>query len=208
METTNMENNNFERVISLCATIPLESHTEHLIRDMKNIIDDEITTKFVGIDREQYINEIKNRYIMGKVILNIPGIYYTTSENYPMIEKHYITVHIPYYTNNINVFNMMPKRMLSDALPEELKDITPFNITLTRDEICFDICNTTNSKEDILLQKDTILNNILRLTNMVNEDIEEYNNNLEKVIGDMFDKRMNTVKLQKEIMDSLGVGVD
>jgi len=207
METTSIENNNFKRVIKLYGTIPLENHIGNLIRNMKNIINNEITTKFVGIDREKYINEIKHRYIIGRIIFNTPGIYYTTSENYPMIEDNYITVHIPYYTNSLNVFNMMPKRMLSNEVPEELKDIALFDITLTRDEICFDICNTTNSKEDILLQKDTILNNILRLTDMVNGEIEEYNNNLEKVIGDIFDKRMNTVKLQKEIMDSLEVKV-
>lgn len=223
METTSMENNNFERVIKLYGTTPIEEHFDILIKTIKTVIDKEITIKSMCRARELYIYEVKSRAQVSKVFLNIENTYATSDEkfvavgdagsfyevgivdkNFSKTKVHVITIHIPYYVHDTDILTLIPKKMLSDNKPEEAFTV---DITLTRDEICFDIYNTINSKEDIITRKEILINNIILQTNMINEDIEEYNNNLEKVIGDIFDKRMNTVKLQKEIMDSLGIKV-
>ncbi len=81
------------------------------------------------------------------------------------------------------------------------------DVSITNNEFSFDIINFNDDADEIARQKDSILNNILRQYSNLRQEIDEYNEKLEKQIQNRFEFRKNRIREKLGVLASLGVPI-
>lgn len=175
-------------------------------------IENESENYILNVNRTEYINHVLDLYKIDIPNLDfenksissyekeIPAEYFPREffvRKGKSYKKSVIVYHIP-FEGNSKLFRYMPnKRSLSGTADVHIKN----------GDVCFEIINFNDNPDEISNKAEGTIQRIKNHAKYSQEQLEEYNTNLQSKIEDIFDGRKQKLLNKNKTLESLGVPI-
>ncbi len=191
--------------------------------ELSNALDKQIDTlrkevraenknELLNANEAEYINYLVSKYQVAPVEFKLDDKYVSSreenipSEMFPQdffsrpgnsYSRTVITYHIP-FEGDPDLLKMAPSSRLLWSAEVKTAD----------QEVLFEIINFRNDPEQIKKEASSIISNIVQQGGMVNEDLDRYNDGLERVATEIVQARKKEIFIESDLLSSLGVPIE
>jgi hypothetical protein len=189
----------------------LRAYFEHKAHEVLSGIEQEKNDYLLNVNEDDYVRFKVAAMSIDKVIIHDDHIHASSSErmipasSFPSYfhvcsgnsyKKNVITFHIP-VSGNLQLLRTIPSRRLLWTMP----------VNANQSEISFDIINFQDNAAAIVNEKDDNIKNIMKQLDHVNQEVEQFNAQVESRVRQAIQERKQQIEKQTGVLGALGVPI-